>query len=509
MRHHWALVADLGFVAFSAFLALLIRDNFVLYEPHWRAIIPYAIITLVSATVVFAVLRPQKALWQYTSLTDGFHIIAAVTLALLLSLFASFALSRLEGIARSIPVIQWLVLITMMVASRIAARIWHERRQARAHPTRPRSPVQHVLIVGESYLTELYLESLERYASRRFAVVGILSNRHEIRGRLLRRLTILGTPEELPQVIERLEVHGVTVERVVVVQPMSELSPQARDALLALERNSEIQIDWLLERLGLAEGARSDEAEIGASPQPNRMPVRFAPNDEVMTLGTYGYVKRAFDMTAAAFLSVLLAPLGLLVALIVAVDIGLPVVFWQQRPGRAGHPFKLYKFCTMRPAHDLVGNRIPDSQRSTYIGRLLRRTRLDELPQLYNILVGEMSFVGPRPLLPWDQPDNTTARLRVRPGLTGLAQVHGEREMLPNDKNALDLWYIQNASLRLDLAILIRTIFVVMRGERIDHDALRIAHKPLRQTDSQTAAVADAIGGNVRAQPKIITPSAG
>src|SRR5262249_15287498 len=154
-----------------------------------------------------------------------------------------------------------------------------------------------------------------------------------------------------------------------------------------------------------------------------------------------------FDMGAAILLSCVLAPVLLLVALLVAVDVGPPLIFWQRRPGREGASFKLYKFCTMRVAHDADGNRIPDEERTTKLGLWLRRTRLDELPQLFNILMGEMSFVGPRPLLPLDQPDDRNGRLSVAPGLTGFAQVYGERNMPPNDKNALDLWYIQNASL--------------------------------------------------------------
>ena len=103
----------------------------------------------------------------------------------------------------------------------------------------------------------------------------------------------------------------------------------------------------------------------------------------------------------------------------------------------------------MRPAHDAEGNRLSDDMRSSVVGDLLRRTRLDEIPQLYNILTGEMSFVGPRPLLPTDQPMETSARLLVRPGLTGMAQVFGARDISPEDKNALDIWYVQHASLGL------------------------------------------------------------
>ena len=141
-----------------------------------------------------------------------------------------------------------------------------------------------------------------------------------------------------------------------------------------------------------------------------------------------------------------MAPLFAAITLFIAIDLGLPVVFWQSRPGRYGRPFKLYKFRTMRAPHDEQGNRIPDERRVSKLGALLRLTRLDELPQLYNILVGEMSFVGPRPLLISHHEPGTHDRLLVRPGLTGWAQVNGGRKLSTEDKATLDLWYVAHLS---------------------------------------------------------------
>ena len=121
------------------------------------------------------------------------------------------------------------------------------------------------------------------------------------------------------------------------------------------------------------------------------------------------------------------------------------------------------------------GNRIPDEQRASTLGTYCGGRRLDELPQLYNILIGEMSFVGPRPLLAVDQPEEMHRALLVRPGLTGFAQVHGGRNISAEDKNALDLWYVRNASLWLDIEILLRTSMVLIRGERVNHAILRAA----------------------------------
>jgi lipopolysaccharide/colanic/teichoic acid biosynthesis glycosyltransferase len=190
-------------------------------------------------------------------------------------------------------------------------------------------------------------------------------------------------------------------------------------------------------------------------------------------------MKRVVDLLGAAILIVVLAPLATVVALLTAIDVGLPIVFWQKRPGRNGHPFKLYKFRTMRGAHDQEGNHIPDRERSSSLGALLRRIRLDELPQLYNVLVGEMSLIGPRPLLPIDHGSSGRGRLLVRPGLTGWAQVNGGRHLSPEDKEALDVWYVQNLSLGLDTKIALRTCVVLVAGERVNPEAVALARGAL------------------------------
>jgi hypothetical protein len=144
----------------------------------------------------------------------------------------------------------------------------------------------------------------------------------------------------------------------------------------------------------------------------------------------------------------------------------MPVFFWQQRLGVNGSRFLLYKFRTLRTPFGEDGRKLSDDERLSPIGRLMRRSRLDELPQLLNILVGDMSLVGPRPLLPRDQPENIEIRLMVRPGITGWAQVNGGVLLSPDEKERLDEWYIRNASLWLDLRIAVMTALMFVRGDR-------------------------------------------
>ena len=215
-------------------------------------------------------------------------------------------------------------------------------------------------------------------------------------------------------------------------------------------------------------------------------------------------VKRGLDTCVGLFALVLLSPILFFVALVVAASIGSPVVFWQRRPGRRGKPFHLYKFRTMGASHTADGRRLPDTHRVSKIGKLMRRTRLDELPQLINIIRGEMSFVGPRPLLPQDQPKASAARLLVRPGLTGWAQVVGGRDTPPDDKAALDAWYVRNASLLLDLKIIARTIPIILFGERISQSLIERARHEWIESGITETETTSSIENHLHSTPTLL-----
>ncbi|HEY1299642.1 MAG TPA: sugar transferase [Stellaceae bacterium] len=198
--------------------------------------------------------------------------------------------------------------------------------------------------------------------------------------------------------------------------------------------------------------------------------------------------KRLFDTVAALLLMLWLMPLSVLLAVIVFKDVGWPLLFWQLRLGQGGRELQIYKFRTWRAPFDRRGNRIPEELRVSRVGSLLRRSRLDELPQLLNVLAGDMSLIGPRPLLAQDQPPNATVRLLVRPGITGWAQVNGGARLTPGEKEALDTWYIRNASFWLDLRIIGMTLLHLFRGERRGETALAQAQS--RQQDRDEGAPA-------------------
>lgn len=182
------------------------------------------------------------------------------------------------------------------------------------------------------------------------------------------------------------------------------------------------------------------------------------------------FVKRPQDFCCALAATVLLSPVLAATALLVRVKLGSPVLFWQERPGRDGRVFKLYKFRTMTDARDAEGNLLPDDQRMTPFGRRLRSTSLDELPELFNILRGDMSVVGPRPLLVKYLPlynEHQARRHEVRPGLTGLAQVHGRNAVSWEDKFEWDVRYVDSVTFLGDWKIILDTVRTVFRREGI------------------------------------------
>lgn len=180
--------------------------------------------------------------------------------------------------------------------------------------------------------------------------------------------------------------------------------------------------------------------------------------------------KRAFDLLGAAIGLIVFSPILIVISLMIRRQMGSPVLFRQSRPGMHGKPFQMIKFRTMRDAIDADGRQLPDAERLTKLGRFLRSSSLDELPELWNVLKGEMSLVGPRPLLmeylPLYSPEQAR-RHEVRPGVTGWAQVNGRNAISWDEKFALDVWYVDNQSLWLDLKIIWLTIRKVVKREGI------------------------------------------
>ncbi len=181
--------------------------------------------------------------------------------------------------------------------------------------------------------------------------------------------------------------------------------------------------------------------------------------------------KRLFDIALALLFFIVVAPVAAMIALLVRGKMGSPIIFRQKRPGISGRPFTLYKFRTMRDLRDDHDNHLPDIERLTPIGQVLRRSSLDELPELLNVLNGDMSLVGPRPLLMQYLGRYTPEQARrheVKPGITGWAQVNGRNALTWEERFQLDVWYVDHVSFWLDIRILALTMWKVIKREGIN-----------------------------------------
>lgn len=203
------------------------------------------------------------------------------------------------------------------------------------------------------------------------------------------------------------------------------------------------------------------------------------------------FLKRFFDIVLSFFALVLLSPLLAVLAVLVRTKLGSPVLFTQDRPGKDGKIFRLYKFRTMTDERDEHGELLPDDVRLTRFGQMLRSTSLDELPEFFNILRGDMSFIGPRPLLVSYLPlynERQSHRHDVRPGLTGLAQCSGRNLLSWEERFELDVEYVQNVSLSMDVSIIFRTVRGILKKEGISSET-SVTMEPFRGSAEQTTTV--------------------
>lgn len=193
----------------------------------------------------------------------------------------------------------------------------------------------------------------------------------------------------------------------------------------------------------------------------------------MLTSKTHMLHKRLFDLMLSIPTLTVLLPVFFCISILVRFNLGSPVIFKQTRPGLGGNPFTIYKFRTMLNANDEYGNLLSDSIRLTSFGKFLRATSLDELPELFNVLKGDMSIVGPRPLLMQYLDRYTPEQARrheVRPGITGWAQVNGRNDISWEDKFKQDIWYVDNWSFALDLKIIVMTIYKILKRDGINQE---------------------------------------
>ncbi len=461
-------LSDVAVALAAPVLAIALRDKNVFFRGDDAGLI-YAAVGFAAGLAMLVYFRVGAQLSEYFAPHDVMQLVKVSLGSVALTAVLIFPVTRLEGIPRAIPLMHLGALFLGLCAVRALFRMRNSGAISRERRERP--GLERILLVGTDRLAWFYIRALDSLPFVSHAIVGLLSSEEGKTGRTLSGYTILGTCMAARGAIDELSVHGVSISRIVVADAAAGPGSTTWSCLDQLCAERGLELDFLPERLKLPA-----LMEFGAGRAGETVPATAIASEAALApQGRYWTFKRALDIVASLLLLVLLVPAFLLVGVLVAISFGLPLVFWQERLGRHARPIHVHKFRSMKAPFDKNGRLLEASERETRIGRFLRASRLDELPQLLDILRGDMSFIGPRPLLPVDQPRDMRARLSVRPGLSGWAQVNGGKIISPEEKNALDLWYIANASLWLDLRIALLTVRSMLFGDRRNEAATRQA----------------------------------
>jgi len=463
---------DAVWIAAAPFAALALRDEsllrFDLASPGVREACQYALITIVCALPAAAAFRLRDGLSRDFAFVDVWAILGAAGVASSASTAVIFSINRLDYIPRSTPLIYAMVLVAGWVGGRAIARAHGSRRMAELHGicVHPRGRARRVVVVGVDCFSILAIKIVQRQAPQTTEIIAALDPRERFSDRTVNGVRIVGAPDDLLPIVTEYAEHGIAIDEVWVTDHLIAESPKTHRALSDVCRSLGLKSSSVSDALNLTPRSDLDGADETAAVAP-------APN--------YFRFRQPVEAAVAGALLAALAPLAAIVAMIVASDLGAPIVFWQERIGRNGRKFLLYKFRTLHAPFDHDGAAVARDRRTSTIGGIVRKSRLDEIPQLWNVIRGEMALIGPRPLLPVDQPADSRTRLLVRPGITGWAQVNGGTALTAEEKDALDSWYIRHASPKLDLQVIWRTVCRFGRGERRDASAIEHAMKWRRE----------------------------
>lgn len=447
------LLTDVLIVVLAPCLALQLRGVEWSFDSAF-ALGLYCLLGALFSVIFLVQFRIGQIIPRYLSRRDMGQMLKVAALAAAFCSVTAFSFGRLELIPRSVPPIHFAVLVALLAGWRGMVGAVERRQQNAARPER-RAPRVAILIVGVGPTASLLIRLLKSMTDVRPHIVGLLDDDVQLHGRSIDGHVILGGLDRFEAVVMELASHGVELQRVLIAHPVPDAQTSARAALQPVCARRGIQLEAIAERLGMS------SFEVDAA--------EGVPSACVISrtrAQTYLSFRRYVDVAAAAAGLVIFAPVIALVALAIRLRHGAPVTFWQQRVGMHAEQIVVHKFRTFAPAVDAQGLSLSDDERASGLGRFLRAARLDELPQLYDVVCGRMNLIGPRPLLPADLAQDCSVRLGVAPGVTGWAQVHGGKEISADEKNALDEWYVYHASPGVDLQIIWATLRSIIFGDR-------------------------------------------
>ena len=460
-------IIDLIWLFISPFLALAIRgQEFISYSAFPESIPPtyeYALLTFFSSVPIFLFFRVSDGINYLFSARDVLSLSAATICSVAASIYTVFFLNRLDGIPRTVPVIYGLLLIVGLTTYRILARTYYERKR---HPLEEKKLIpqpnvlRRILLVGVDHFSISTIRLTDSQNPRTTQIVAAISINPKHTGKSLAGVKVIGDLSSLGTTIAEYRVHGVEINEVWISDNIQLLSKDAEQFIFNECNKQTLVVKKISEALNLI------PVEVLEFSSSNNPELDFTPTNR------YLKYKRIIDILSSIIISLIIIPVYPFVYLLALWDVGPPALFWQQRAGWHGKTFLVYKLRTLHQPLTEDGELLSDKQRMSKIGAFMRTSRLDELPQILSVIVGDMSLIGPRPLLPRDEPKDNRMRLSVRPGVTGLAQINGNDLLTPDERNALDCFYISRASLVLDLQILIKTIEVVFYGTKRNEEAI-------------------------------------
>lgn len=467
-RLHWPTIAkvlvDTVLINASFFLAYVIRYELQWFRPvdeaNW---VPYSVYVPTSLALTAILLFTYWAEGLYgakrrRSWLSEVYVIARGAVTSVAALYVLSLLQRAVLYSRLIFGYAGLAVVVLLAMARAVEAAIRNYLRKRGYG------IQRLLIVGAGEIGRTIMRNIVAQPELGYQVVGFVDDKPERGNKDIGRFKGLGGTDNIPQVIKDYKVDSVV-----------------------------ITLPWLYHRKILSIMAQCERAQVGVKIVPDlfQMSLSQVDIDDLNGIPLIGIktgtirgwnlaFKRAMDVIIASLTLVLLSPLMLLIAILIKLDSPGPVVFKQTRVGRGGRPFTVYKFRTMHEGADLEREalkdlneargplfKIRDDPRRTRLGRFLRRTSLDELLQMYNVLKGEMSLIGPRPPLPVEVEQYQAwhkKRLETWPGITGLWQVSGRSELTFDEMALLDIYYIENWSPWLDLKIFLKTIPTLILG---------------------------------------------
>jgi hypothetical protein len=355
-RRIYLSIWDLFWALVSPIVALYLRDIDIQSNADWSVIANYWVLSAGFAILAFFAFRLQDGMTRYFSVHEALDIAEAVLFAELLTFAVLFTLTRLDGIPRSMPLVHGLLLAGGLLAARVFVRIVASEDN---EPPEHQSRRERIILIGANRFASSFIQLLNVYASQQQRVIAVLDEDAAMIGRAISGVQVLGAPHELEAIISEFAIHGIGTDRIVIAGEADFLSAPVLHEVERICKKRQIELTFLPRMLGLSERKPTTAAVISK-------PVESSPT---FALPPFFRLKRWIDIVGSLALIVLFFPLLVLAGVLVLLDVGPPIFFWQERLGRNGRPFLIYKFRTLKAPFDATGHQTGDSRRPSAVGR--------------------------------------------------------------------------------------------------------------------------------------------